>query len=149
MQSRQQQGFTLVELVVVIVILGILAATAIPRYAGYTREARIASLNGVAGAARSAAMIVQGRYIALGNGLTPVTMLDGTTVAVSTGTTGGLPLADGAGIGNAVSVSGFSAAAGGGGYQWDFPGTAIANCNVVYTRPDAISYTVTVNSAGC
>ena len=65
--KTKQQGFTLVELVVVIVILGILAATAIPRYASYTKEARIASLNGLAGAIRSSVLVVQGRYIATGN----------------------------------------------------------------------------------
>src|SRR6476661_9133449 len=104
--TRKQQGFTLVELVVVIVVLGILAAIAIPRYATYTRDARLASLNGLAGAIRSSVMMVQGRYMANGTGTTPVTMADGvTTVAVSTGAGGGIPLSTAGGIDNAVSIS--------------------------------------------
>ena len=50
--SKQQQGFTLVELIVVIVILGILAATALPRFINVTTEARGAAVDGVAGAIR-------------------------------------------------------------------------------------------------
>ena len=73
---NRQQGFTLVELVVVIVILGILAAIAIPRYASYTREARIAALNGLAGAIRSSVAVVQARYVATGATTSPVTMTD-------------------------------------------------------------------------
>lgn len=150
MRAKQQSGFTLVELVVVIVILGILAATAIPKYASYTKEARISALNGVAGAVRSAVMVVQGRYVATGATASPVTMLDGSTVVVTTtATTGGIPTAVATGIGAAVVAQGVNGAAAGATFQWDFP-TVVANCNVVYSIPAVAPFwLVTVNTAGC
>lgn len=51
---KQQQGFTLIELIVVIVILGILAATAMPKFTSMTSEAQTAAVNGVVGALNSA-----------------------------------------------------------------------------------------------
>ena len=41
--SRRQQGFTLVELLLVLVILGILAAIVIPKFSGRTLQAQIAA----------------------------------------------------------------------------------------------------------
>lgn len=56
--NKQQAGFTLIELVMVIVILGILAATAAPRFLNLQSDARAASVDGMAGALKSAGAIV-------------------------------------------------------------------------------------------
>ena len=141
--KAQQQGFTLVELVVVLVVLGILAAVAIPKYVSYTTEARTAALNGLAGAIRSSVALVQSRYVATGQTTSPVTLADGSNVVVSTGANGGIPTVAAAGIEAAVNQTGFTFVPATG--VWNFASGAIANCFVTY----AAAGTATVTSSGC
>ena len=55
-QMNRQQGFTLIELIVVIVILGILAVTAAPKFMNLTSDANASVVKSLSGAVRTAAM---------------------------------------------------------------------------------------------
>ncbi|MDR7305639.1 prepilin-type N-terminal cleavage/methylation domain-containing protein [Rhodoferax saidenbachensis] len=55
--SRNQRGFTLIELVMIIVILGVLAAVTIPKFVDLSLDAQVATTQGVAGGISSASAI--------------------------------------------------------------------------------------------
>ena len=66
MMKKAQQGFTLIELMIVVAIIGILAAIAIPAYQDYTKRAKGSELLSIASGAKSSI----GEYI-VSNGALP------------------------------------------------------------------------------
>lgn len=63
---KKQQGFTLIELVVVIIILGILAVTAAPKFINLQGDARASALQGLKGAIQGANSLVYSKAALLG-----------------------------------------------------------------------------------
>lgn len=66
-EMNKQQGFTLIELVVVIVILGILAVTAAPKFINLQDDARTATLQAVKASMQSTAAMIYSKSLLAGN----------------------------------------------------------------------------------
>ncbi|ASG06409.1 prepilin-type N-terminal cleavage/methylation domain-containing protein [Vibrio anguillarum] len=129
---KRQNGFTLIELVVVIVILGILAVTAAPRFLNLQDDARTASLQGLKGAIDGAAGIVYGKSAIEGEeSLSSAETTEGITTAF------GYPTANATGI--AAAVTGLGA-------DWEIK-TSAADASITYGLPGFDTTCVQYNQA--
>ncbi len=65
--KKLQQGFTLIELMIVVAIIGILAAIAVPAYQDYTIRSRVSEAASLSGAVRTAMDVAFSEGYSLGS----------------------------------------------------------------------------------
>jgi len=133
MNTKKQQGFTLIELVIVIVILGILAASALPKFVDLSEDARKASIEGLAGSVRSASAMAHAKAIvSKQNGATGSISVEGTAINMINGYPSAASLMD-----LIADTSGYTVTSGTGEVTIDNGAATTASCDVVYT--DAVA----------
>jgi len=141
-QPSNEQGFTLIELIVVIVILGILAAFAIPRFVNLQNDARSSVLQGVAGSLQAASALVYSKSLingATGLASSSANIGQGVVIATAYGypTAGSVSQA----LQNLTNISTNNS-----GTFWPTSASNSANCKVVYTAATSSIAPATVST---
>jgi MSHA pilin protein MshA len=147
---KKQNGFTLMELIIVIIILGILAAYAVPKYMSLDTEARASTTKALAGGVLAAAEMVHG--VALAKRISASTNADlgsGTHVTI---TAASYPSANNSGISAALSsLTGFTTTIVNNAITYSAEG-ASGDCSVTYEidpADDDATPTITRVNTGC
>ncbi|MBF8268310.1 MAG: Tfp pilus assembly protein, major pilin PilA [Gammaproteobacteria bacterium] len=135
--TKLQQGFTLIELMIVVAIIGILAAVAIPAYGDYTARAQVSEAMSLSSGLKTPIT----EYIS-DNGVAPlyVTTIGGTsvgkyvqTINISAGGGGGAPITvtiiatmNTIGVNNKIQGSHFAMVSNDNGQSWACGASGVA-----------------------
>ncbi len=125
MQTKKQQGFTLIEIIAVLIVLGVLSALAVPRYMNVTTEAKNASANQAIAETMSRLNQGSASHILNNDGVAPtgaeaVTAAGGAALTVGDYTVANVASGDTVTI-TATGVSGTPADGGSGSATWVAP----------------------------
>lgn len=157
MKAYRQSGFTLIEMVAVIIILAIMAATALPRFVNLSQDARLSSLQGLAGGLRSAAALAKSQWLATNSGVLGTVSMGATVVTVFNSATAnstpsilGYPTAGPAGIILALdNTTGYQSSVDPTGYGWRFAPEGVATSSTCYADYYSGIVFLSATAAGC
>ncbi len=146
--QTKNQGFTLIELIVVIVILGIMSAVAVPQFINLQTDARVSVMQGIEGSIRSASTLAYSK--ALIDGTENAATGTITTAGGSVDIVFGYPAATDAGIGTMVDTTGATDISGSGTGPYIFTYTGRTDCQISYTAATAAAPpTIAPTTSGC
>jgi MSHA pilin protein MshA len=141
------RGFTLVELIIVMVILGVLSAFLVPRFASFDSNARLSTLNALAGNIRSAMTIVHSQSVVDGtaSSASGTATLEGQTINLVYG----YPSDAGASPGIISAINNLQGATTSGTAPVVF--TIQTNCTVSYyaAASATVPAYITITNSGC
>lgn len=123
---KHQQGFTLIELMIVVAIIGILSAVGVPMYQDYVKKSELAS-----GTATLRGLITKAELYLLDHGSFPANLSDIQTSSAAGGTLG------------TISIQGSNQLL----FSFDTNNSALANASVVFSRDTSNGWSCSVSGA--